>query len=340
MPAVASIVITVDEKGAVTALNRIDAAGKQIDPGLQKIGQRGNVVLTGIEAQSKKSAQAMQLLANITGVQMPRAMEQILSKAPGVSSALNAAFAATVVVTLAKEVLNLVDNLTGYSEQLAKIQQQSDALIQTVGAANKTLRGPQTLKQVQAEILSTAKSITELEQRIGLTGDAMGDSLTRGLAKYNQQQRVLVESLDQAKAHMNELITLDAKLTDQQKRQDVITILGLENQKRLAGLEGIKKIEQEERARVEEAQTSGRLLAENEKVTQAKVLAIIADAKAQKLAYERADNDETERLAEQALQSSLKGIDLIKQAQTDSGIELDKLHERGLISDESYQGRK
>ncbi len=146
MPAVASIVITVDEKGAVTALNRIDAAGKQIDPGLQKIGQRGNVVLTGIEAQSKKSAQAMQLLANITGVQMPRALENVISKTPGVASALNAAFSATVVVALAQQVANLIDNLTGYSEQLAKIQAQNAAVMSSVAQSNKTLLGPQTLK--------------------------------------------------------------------------------------------------------------------------------------------------------------------------------------------------
>src|SRR6266704_2317264 len=196
MPGVASIIIQVDEKGAVDSFNRLDAASKQLDPGLQKVQQRSNTTFKEMEAGHVRARQSAQLLANMTGVQLPRALEAVLAKTPGVQSALNAAFAATIVVTLAKEVLSLVDNLTGFSEQLAKIKEQNDAIVASVESANKTLLGPQSKKQIVDDLSNTQKQINALNQQLGLNGDAWHDAATRGLARYDAASAIAVDHLD------------------------------------------------------------------------------------------------------------------------------------------------
>lgn len=281
MPGVASIVIQVDEKGAVQSFNNLNAASKQLDPGLQKVGQRGNVVFTDLENRSKKAAQAGQLLANITGVQLPRALEQVLAKTPGVQSALNAAFAASVVVTLGKEILNLVDSLTGYSEQLAKIQAQSTAIITSVQNANSDLLGPQTLKQLNEQIVNSQKRINEMNAQLGLTGDFYSDIVKRGLAKYSAAESNLLDQLDHELELQNRLREAAAKKTEEQRTTSVIQILEAENQKREAGLQGIKALEIAEKNRVKEMQESGKLLAEDPDVTGARVAALKAQYDAQ-----------------------------------------------------------
>ena len=328
MPAIASIVIQVDEKGAVQAFNRLDAAGKQVK--LEDVGIRGTKAMEAVGSSTEKARQSMQLLTNITGVQMPRALEQILSKAPGVQSALNAAFAATVVITLAKQIVNLVDQLTGYSEQLAKIQQQSQEILQSVGQANTILRGPQTLLELHNQIQAAEIGIRKLNQQLGLTGDVFHDSLVRGLTRYNAANALLLDQLDQAKKSLNDMYLEQAKLVDQQRRTDPVTILQLENEARSAGLEGIAKIRAEDKGRVAEAIAGGKAVAQNELVTQAQKVLAHANAKAQIVAIERSMDDDTRKLAEQAVASRLKGIELVKDQEADALAELSVDRQRAL----------
>jgi gas vesicle protein len=339
MGAVASITIVVDEKGAVTAINNVGGAVDKLPGAFGRAGKSGNVVLTQMNKDHERARQSAQLLANTMGIAVPRALESILAKTPGVSQALNAAFAATVIVTFAKEVLALVDNLTGYSEQLGKIQAQNDALISSVAAANKTLLGPQSLKQVQADILRTTKYVSDLEQQLGLTGDAF-DPLTRGLAKYNQEQRVQVEELDKAKARLNDLGAEQAKLTDEQRRTDPVERLKLQNQARLAGLEGIGAIRAAEKAADAEIIANAKAVAENDAITQAKIAANHAESRAKRIAYERSVNDETRHLAEQAIESDFKGTEAIRVNEQHQVEELKILLDRRLIDQQTFNERR
>src|SRR5581483_9583659 len=337
MPATASIVIQVDEKGAVASFNRLDAAGKQIN--FQNVSDRGTKAMAAVSDSSERARQSAQLLANMTGIQLPRALEQVLAKTPGVQSALNAAFAATVVITLTKEVLSLVDSLTGYSEQLAKIQQQSQAIMQSVGQANTALLGPQTLEQINQRILQTTK-IDTLNQHFGLTGDALGDALRRGLAKYSASESILLDELDQQKDVLNQLNVEQAKLLDQQRRQDPVTILQLQNQAREAGLEGIAKIRQAEKDRVAEAIADGKANAQNERVTQAQIVAAHAEAAAQEKQYSRSVHDATLQLEEQAGTAQLKGITAVLAQEEIAVGQQKRLLERRLIDQSDFEARK
>jgi gas vesicle protein len=338
MPATASIVIQVDEKGAVASFNRLDAAGKQIN--FQNVSDRGTKAMAAVSDSSERARQSAQLLANMTGIQLPRALEQVLAKTPGVQSALNAAFAATVVITLTKEVLSLVDSLTGYSEQLAKIQQQSQAIMQSVGQANTALLGPQTLEQINQRILQTTKNIDTLNQHFGLTGDALGDALRRGLAKYSASESILLDELDQQKDVLNQLNVEQAKLLDQQRRQDPVTILQLQNQAREAGLEGIAKIRQAEKDRVAEAIADGKANAQNERVTQAQIVAAHAEAAAQEKQYSRSVHDATLQLEEQAGTAQLKGITAVLAQEEIAVGQQKRLLERRLIDQSDFEARK
>src|SRR5882724_5977746 len=336
MSNVSQIVIEVDSKGAITALNQLDSAGNKVGQGFTKIKP---APLEEVSKSSEKARQSMQLLSNITGVQMPRALENILAKTPGVSSALNAAFSATIVATLAKEIVSAIDQLTGFSAALQKIGDQGKAVLDSVSQANKILIGPQTLKQVDDRILSTTKNVAALGQQLGLTGEAFNDALTRGLTRYSAANSGLLETYDRQKTTLDELFVEQAKLIDEQRRTEPVEVLKLQNQARLEGLQGIAKINEQERGstQVIKAEIAARIT--TEKRGQAQISEAHKAGVAQRRLYAQQEDDATRQLAQQSLLTYVHGSDAIKETYRDQVEELKVQLDRKLISQQTYNER-
>lgn len=114
MAATASIRIEVDEKGAVQAFDRINAAGKQVEPGLKKIGDAGNAAMSDLSKRTERARESVQLLSNVTGIVMPRSLEKVIAKAPGVGSALSAAFGTAALIAFGAQLARIISNLDDF----------------------------------------------------------------------------------------------------------------------------------------------------------------------------------------------------------------------------------
>ena len=104
------IEVEMDEKGAVTGVENVTSAMKGMDAGLQRVGQRGNVVMTSMAKQQREAREAGMLLSNVLGVQMPAGLDRVLARMPVVSGAMRAAFNVSVVAAVAAAVVSLINN--------------------------------------------------------------------------------------------------------------------------------------------------------------------------------------------------------------------------------------
>jgi hypothetical protein len=336
MAATAQILIEVDDSGAVAALRQINAEGAKIGPSLAP----AKPALDGITRGSNEARESAALLSEELGTHIPRGLRNVISQSPIMAAGLKAAFSGLVVAGFVEFVKQAVDNLTGYSAALAEIAKQNDAIVQSVMQANKTLIGPQTLQQIDARILQTTQNIAQLNQQLGLTGNALGDALTRGLTKYSAAKTTLVEALDQQKNTLNQLFIEQAKLLDEQKRTEPIAVLQQENAAREAGLLGVKAITQAERDQVAVIRANIAANVTTETLGQAQITAVHAKAAAQRIAFSRAEWDTTRQLAQQAIQSGLQGFAAINESEQNELDNLKVLLDRGLIEQEQFEERK
>src|SRR6266404_5567809 len=252
----ATIVLEVDDTGAVRAFQQINSEAGKLTPILQPVPEH----FKRITASTKEAREAAALLGEEFGIKIPRALRGIAAESPIASAALRAAFSGLAVVGFIEVVKSAVDNLTGFNTQLKETAKQNDELMKSVEAANKVLLGPQNLRQVNEEFIRTQKNVEKLNQELGLTGDTLGDAIKRGVTKFSAEKTVMLEDLDKSKAKLIELAAEQAKLTDEQRRTEPIEVLKLQNSARLEGLEGIKKITQAERG---EAQVVRQEMAKN-----------------------------------------------------------------------------
>ena len=101
MAAQARLVIEVDEKGALRALDAVN--GK-----LVKTGQTGNVVMTGVHKDTEKARTAMEFLSRTTGVELPRAFQKVIASSATMRTALSAAFNVSIVAGFAAAIAHLL----------------------------------------------------------------------------------------------------------------------------------------------------------------------------------------------------------------------------------------
>src|SRR5574341_298107 len=158
MAARVSIEVTLDDKGVVTGVRNIEG-------GLQRVGQRGNVVFTEMSKQQKQARDATQLLGNTLGVQLPREIEKLIAKSSIIGPLMSTAFNATVVVAFGAAVIALIPQIQAGAQALGGFTEGLRKLEQAAKDANRELRiamGARGLQETNAEIVALDKRIEAL----------------------------------------------------------------------------------------------------------------------------------------------------------------------------------
>ncbi len=158
------IEIQVDDSGTVQALQRTEQ-------GLQKIGQRGNVVMTGLTQQHRQAQQAAQLLARVTGAEVPRALENVIARSRVLGPALAAAFNASIALFFAAAVVQLIPrivewarNITGAAERHRELAQAIEQVHRAQLLAFETVEaGRLLLAQTNLRIRQLTDELATLE---------------------------------------------------------------------------------------------------------------------------------------------------------------------------------
>jgi hypothetical protein len=159
------IVISVDDKGAISALQQVGAQAKQLGPAFQKSGAQGNVVFTELTKQTQQAHDASTLFSRLLGVQLPRQLDTFIAKsrtlAPVFANLFNAAIIASFVVAIATALASLIEQWQAYADAVKNAQRE----IQKAAGQEETQLLEQTLAKNRQLRLSAESSLaTELQK--------------------------------------------------------------------------------------------------------------------------------------------------------------------------------
>jgi hypothetical protein len=316
MASIAQIIIEVDDKGAVNTLNKIKDAGKTA-------GDTGSVAFTRLTESTEKSRESAALLSETFGVRMPRALRNVLAESTLVGPALNAAFNISAAVAFAAVLVDVAKQIGDYTAKIKAGGQDMIALEEAVVKTSRTMQGPQTFTEMAAKVGATELKVAELRKELGLTGDFL-PGLVAPVRRLGEQFNYSYLELQRLEKDLPGLQDQLDQLNDASRRTDPVEILKLQNQARLAGLQGIAKINQEERGTTEvlKAEIAARIV--HEKVGQAEIVNVHAQAAAQRREFERSLTNQLRDLHSQAVNAELTGFRLLEAQEKE---ELDKRYE-------------
>lgn len=309
MAAVASIIIEVDEKGAVSALNRVDTAGRQIEPGLQRVGQRGNVVMTGLAKDHQRARDAAQLLSNMIGIQMPRSIERVIVSSAGMQKALLAAFSVTSVVGVAvfaiQQIVDTIDRANEAFDNFTKTAQRRQAAADAIGREifHKTLKD---IRDTQIETQrATAGAIEQIHIQLRDTLRDIDDQIQSQEALGNKRTVEELRNLrtSEEKKASAEILAIRRKL-----QEETLQFVAQQNQASLTGLDLINAQEDEAIRRLADAFGRGEVLAGD---FETRLTAVQDAAQAQRIKLSRDAANEGAQAILQAEAQGAAGIDQI-----------------------------
>jgi hypothetical protein len=288
MAATASIEIVVDDQGATQAFRNINAEAAKLGPTMQPVAKISEQTFNNIEGGALKSREAAALFGEELGVKVPRAIRGVIAESALLGPAFAAAFSGLAIVAFIELAKQAIEQLTGFGAAFTAIEKGNAAMLQSVASANKILIGPQNLEQITARLGSAQKAVNDLNNALGLTGDIVGDSLKSGLAsKFSVSGGIMVAELEKQKGIVDELYVEQAKLLDEQRRTEPIEVLRLTNDARIAGLEGMAKINagEKEQTAVVRAEMAAQIT--THRVGMAEINKIHAEAAAARAKMER-----------------------------------------------------
>jgi gas vesicle protein len=196
MPAVASITIVMDDKGAVSALNNVTGA-------VEKVGVKSNPVFQRMAKEQVRARESTNLLARTLGVEVPRSLEKIIARSSMVGPVLSKIFSASVFAAFAGAAINLA-------------QEQIPALVESFThwreEAERTMKAQVELNHVIIEAHAKIKQLREQYQLIGL----------EGLPLVSEQQKIAIKHFEEADKRVKELTASQAALSKQARETELI----------------------------------------------------------------------------------------------------------------------
>lgn len=323
-----------DPSGALTGLRVIEGQGQKSSVALQKVGQQGNVVFTGLTQQQKRAADAAQLLGNTIGVQLPRQIQKLIAQSESLSRVLSFAFNATVMVGFAGALAALIPKVREYARELGGYGEEIRKIHNSNLEANKERAlSPDSLSTARKELGLLNEQARQREWIVKLLekeDDEIG--LIFGYVQELRKAEVELRQIEQDRIKLLERIT---ELTDKQRQN----LMGVAGEVGMIGLKGFAAIaEQQRQARLEidrlrsSGAMSGSLAGEAE-------LLIDERARRQRAELERQAANETIALRQRVTEIGLKGVALIMAKERAAKQDLDRLLAETLISRKQHAER-
>ena len=173
MAATATIVIELDDRGVLTGFQQIGTETRRVEGAFQKVGQRGNVVMTELSHQQQRARDATSLLARTLGVEVPRQLERVVAQSRLVGPALATAFNVSVALAFGAAIVALLARLGGALGLFDSFRRQAELTrIATEGIVSAIGNLPETV-DLDRQINSATQVIIILEERLKKTREAL-----------------------------------------------------------------------------------------------------------------------------------------------------------------------
>lgn len=367
------LTITLDANGAIASVKNLEgqAVGSlgRIQSSVVKVGQAGTTAFSGwtsstatswagqivsggkkaeeafngIESAERRAHIAGQLFTRTTGIEMPRALETVISRSQVLGPILEsmfgvAVFAAAVpaVMAIGEGIISITEDMAGYTDEVKKMEQE------TIQASRQSFVNPSTLAivkshldQINAEIEQATKQREALEQSGPSVGAQIAGAVIPGLdiAMIVAQERQRNEAVKQGIELDNQRIALQERDTELQK-QITDQVRAANEAAALAGLSGYARLATERAQQIANIRRDEKL--NNDQKNQ-----LIEDAdreswgKSVELARQGAQ--EVMALRHQVAEDAVTGAARIYQTEADKIEEIDARQVQSLISEKTAQ---
>jgi hypothetical protein len=166
MASVVTITVQLDQGGAITNVEALKKALQDLGFKMPPIGKQGQEAFNGIESAERRAHLAGMLFARTTGVEIPRALENVIAHSrvlgPLLAGMFNVAVAGAAISALGviyEKLVNITEAAGGYTEEVKKIEQA------TIQASQSAFFNPATLDAASRNMAQIAAQQAALNDR-------------------------------------------------------------------------------------------------------------------------------------------------------------------------------
>src|SRR5579859_7345701 len=200
MASTASIVIEVDDSGAISAFRQIGAEGAKIAPSLQPVVPQ----LERIGHSARQGREAAVLLTEELGIHMPRALANVISDTTLIGPLMRGAFSTIAVVGFIDIAVGAANAVTKFVDKMAGWSESAKVTIDAQSELNKT-------------IMESSDKIDKLDNAYRLIGLA-------GVAAFAEQQKIANADLGIAKTRVADLTAELRRLQVQAQETETVQV--------------------------------------------------------------------------------------------------------------------
>jgi hypothetical protein len=235
------IVISVDDKGAISALQQMGSQVNKLGPSLEKAGSQGGVVFTKLSGDTQRAHDAAALFSRTLGIELPRQLERFLASSKSVGPLLSTAFNASVFAGFGLAIADLLLKIPGLISQIEDWISVDKVAVQAQ-------------KDVNSVLVEQSKNLRELQLQYRLIG-------LEGLHLMAGKQAEVNEKLGEARKRLaavgKELQDFQAVIKSQQGTREAIRgLIGLPDQSDQWLWQSMTKDQAERLAQIQNAYSS------------------------------------------------------------------------------------
>ena len=246
MATAVQMTITLDPSGAVQGMNQLKSEMNTVGTTAIAAGAKAESAFNGIESAERRAHIAGQLFARTTGVEMPRALETVISRSQALGPILAGLFNVSIIAAGAaafgavfEKISSMAEGMAGYTEEVKRAEEE------TKKANLEAWLHPEKLSVANAHLQQVINELGRLnEERQKLEEQA--PTQVGGLGGGGEEMAGLVEQLGQEKGIKERISVLDQQSVELTKQKAKLeeqlntSLERLQNQAALAGLTGNK----------------------------------------------------------------------------------------------------
>ncbi|HLJ89578.1 MAG TPA: hypothetical protein VKZ53_22400 [Candidatus Angelobacter sp.] len=309
--------------------------------GLAAADNKAESAFKGIESEERRAHIAGQLITRTLGVEMPRALENVIAHSSLLGPVFKAAFGASifaavipVIGEIGKKIIEITDDMGGYTEEIKRMEQE------TIQASRKNFIEPGTLGASLEHLNEINTRLADIEEKKKQLSDQSGqrnadaaelDAFTEGNASQGAELESQTQ-LNRLNAEAKGLEEQKEKLLEHERQQLEEIVISTEKQAALAGKTGFAKIAVEQQQALKALNDQFGVLSRNSQEYQRAVAAAHKISTAQIVDLERQATEQTLALRHQVADESLHDEDKIRADEEFSIREVEQLRQRSLIT--------
>jgi hypothetical protein len=252
------IEVSIDDKGVVQGTRDITSQFGQMGKGVQDAGTKHNAVFGQMQKNHTEAYQSLRLLLSGIGIQLPREVERVMVKLPGLQGAFKSAFYAGAILATAAAIGALVLNFDVLQKKIidvemaigslfsrgiredtttAKMDKDLESIVAKLHAAQNAAAaaGKEGFSKITEQLAASKRDLEDLQTKMSAT---INEKYPAGSSIAQREQAQLNSYINAVKTQLQLQANRDSEALERQHTQ---TLRDIDLQATLAGKNDLEK---------------------------------------------------------------------------------------------------